>query len=73
MISSIAHGLSYCHNNGIIHHDLKLENILIKTNSAGIITQVKLADFGLWRKTSDKLVAGKDSQGTISYASPEML
>ena len=38
-----------------------------------MITQVKLADFGLSRKTSDKLVAGIHSRGTIAYASPEML
>ena len=73
IIASIAKGLDYCHKKGIMHHDLKLENILVKTNAAGVVNRVKLADFGLSRKTSDKLVAGIDSRGTIAYASPEML
>ena len=52
---------------------MKLENILVKTNHDGLIKRVKLADFGLARKLSDKLEAGEDSRGTLEYAAPEML
>jgi serine/threonine protein kinase len=37
-------GLHYCHNNGVLHRDLKASNLLIDSN--GIL---KLADFGLAR------------------------
>lgn len=58
---------------GYVHHDLKLENILVKVNSKGDITDVKISDFGFARSTSEKLVAGQDSHGTFQYAAPEML
>ena len=58
VIADIALGLDHYHKQGIMHQDLKLENILVKTNSAGLITRVKLADFGLSRKISGNLVAG---------------
>lgn len=73
IIASITRGIDYCHSHGIIHHDLKPENILIKTNRRGEIKRIKLADFGLSRKTIDKLEAGADSRGTLQYAAPEML
>ena len=56
-----------------MHHDIKLENVLVKVNREGIIDKIKLADFGLARPTSDKLLAGVHSQGTLEYAAPEML
>lgn len=65
--------MKHCHDNNIIHHDLKLENILVKTDNDGLIKRVKLADFGLARKLSDKLEAGEDSRGTLEYSAPEML
>ncbi|HZJ64872.1 MAG TPA: serine/threonine-protein kinase [Kofleriaceae bacterium] len=40
--SEIAEGLAYAHHDGVIHRDLKLENILIGANH-----QPKIADFGL--------------------------
>eukprot|EP01126_Amoeba_proteus_P012159 TRINITY_DN1499_c0_g1_i1.p1 TRINITY_DN1499_c0_g1~~TRINITY_DN1499_c0_g1_i1.p1 ORF type:complete len:430 (-),score=93.93 TRINITY_DN1499_c0_g1_i1:167-1456(-) len=42
MIRQCLGGLSYLHGNGVIHHNLKCDNLLI--NSSGI---VKLADFGM--------------------------
>ena len=38
----IISGLSYLHNNGIIHRDLKCDNVLLTTHM-----EVKLCDFGL--------------------------
>lgn len=36
--------MSYCHQNKLIHRDLKLENLLC-TNKEG--TQIKVVDFGI--------------------------
>jgi aurora kinase len=63
-ILSIMKATDYCHQKGIIHRDIKLENILI--NETG---NVKLTDFG-WafqNSTSNGLC------GTDEYISPEML
>ena len=64
--------MEYCHQQGVVHHDLKPENILLKFNDSGQISKIKLADFGLHRKTSESLLAGTDSCGTPEYSAPEM-
>ena len=72
MSNEIVNGVLNCHKMGIIHHDLKPENILVKVNSKSVVKKVKLADFGMSRKTSEVLTAGPDSRGTIAYAAPEI-
>ena len=44
LIHQIVSAMSYCHNRGIVHRDLKLENVLFKTKGENI---VKVADFGI--------------------------
>jgi serine/threonine protein kinase len=39
-------GLHYMHSLGIVHRDLKLENILMHDTGGGMM-EVKIADFGL--------------------------
>ena len=74
VIKCIAKGVLHCHQNDVVHHDLKLENILVKTNSQGVMTKCKITDFGLSRKVpAEQLVAGRDSRGTLEYAAPELL
>ena len=71
----VLEALSYLHRCGIVHRDIKTENILIETIPAGSenrITTVKLIDFGF----STVLLPGKslyDQCGTLSYAAPEVL
>ena len=73
LFEKITNGVLYCHSKGIIHHDLKLENILLNLHSEGTIKSVKLADFGFSRRVSEVLIAGPDSKGTPEYMAPELL
>lgn len=76
----ITEGLAVAHRRGIIHGDLKPENVML--TSAG--SEVKLCDFGIAQRvdmegsnpaneeTRDQ-VQGKSIVGTPSYLSPEAL
>jgi len=42
----IVKGLQHCHSNNVMHRDLKPENILVNVDDEGVITDLRLADFG---------------------------
>ncbi|XP_067226581.1 NUAK family SNF1-like kinase 1 [Chanodichthys erythropterus] len=63
----ITSAVHYCHKNGVVHRDLKLENILLDKD-----LNVKLADFGL----SNRYMRGRCLDtfcGSPLYASPEIV
>ena len=63
-------GLKHCHQNNIVHLDLKPENLVLKSEDPD--SDIVIIDFGCARK----LEAGKtynDRVGTPYYVSPEML
>ena len=58
-------GLETCHDNGISHQDIKLQNILLNSNFT-----IKLIDFGFSRKLKDGLIS--EITGSKYYNAPEM-
>uniref|UniRef100_A0A8C5QU08 non-specific serine/threonine protein kinase n=1 Tax=Leptobrachium leishanense TaxID=445787 RepID=A0A8C5QU08_9ANUR len=63
----IVSAIHYCHKNGIVHRDIKLENILLDEN-----LNVKLADFGLSSLFQRNQVL-ETYCGSPLYASPEIV
>lgn len=62
--------LAHCHKRGLVHCDIKCENILFASRSAD--SELKIADFGLAQllQRGDKLMAGR---GTPEYVAPEVV
>lgn len=75
IVIEIAHAMKYLHKLGMIHRDLKIENIMVNS-----VYETKLVDFGLVR-ISESLFNGYSfveesftkGIGTFAYMSPEML
>lgn len=74
VISQAADGLHYLHENGMVHRDVKPDNILIEVNG-----NAKLLDFGLTLADEEgfedefslAMIFGHDCLGTADYIPPE--
>jgi len=85
VVFQLAEAVAHCHHMGIVHRDLKMENIMFVSKDSD---SIRLIDFGLSKKflsqdeilQNDKLLAQSDkcrmmktACGTAFYMAPEML
>ena len=70
IVYQMALGLKYLHSYGIVHRDLKLENVMMTDSSSTSVP--KLVDFGL-----AKIIGPNEHTtepfGTLGYVAPEIL
>lgn len=67
MFGQLCLGVGYIHGQGVVHRDLKLENVLLDERC-----NVKIADFGFGREFEQRRLM-ETFCGTTGYAAPEML
>jgi len=70
ILIDVAKGLAHAHENGLLHRDVKPQNILIEKSG-----KVKLCDLGLARSTQEdsSLTQTGTAMGTPYYMSPEQI
>ncbi|XP_022173270.1 testis-specific serine/threonine-protein kinase 3-like [Myzus persicae] len=68
----LVNAIEYCHSKGVVHRDIKCENLLMDTNY-----NIKLSDFGFARnemiKKNGQMKTSSTFCGSYAYASPEIL
>ncbi|XP_015172336.1 PREDICTED: cyclin-dependent kinase-like 1 [Polistes dominula] len=67
-IFQVLRGLNFCHNNHIMHRDVKPENVLVSSNGV-----IKLCDFGFARLVGSSKESCTDYVATRWYRAPELL
>ena len=69
IFEAVVEAIAYIHNKGVVHRDIKSNNIKISSNG-----EVKLLDFGIAKsEASQQLTATGAVIGTLQYLSPEQL
>lgn len=76
LLEPVLSALAAAHRAGLIHRDVKPENVLIATDPASGTSRIKVADFGLAKAVSadtQHTVTGGVLIGTVSYLAPELV
>lgn len=64
----ILHGLAHAHSKGVVHKDIKSQNILLNENR-----DVKITDFGIADIMDEEITKTQSLMGTPQYVAPEIL
>jgi len=67
IFSQIIAGVKHCHQHGVLHRDIKLDNILLDKNF-----NVKICDFGVSRLMKEGQLINEQC-GTPAYIAPEII
>lgn len=70
LIEKVLSAVLYCHNHGICHRDIKLDNLLYEDESED--AELKLIDFGFASSVRPGDETMHDQLGTPSYMAPEL-
>jgi eukaryotic-like serine/threonine-protein kinase len=68
IMDAILSGLAAAHRAGIVHRDVKPENVMLAEDG-----RIKIGDFGLARATTANTASGQMLMGTIAYLAPELV
>ena len=74
VLNQLALGLEYIHKSGLIHRDIKHENVLIWVNPEKNLVLMKWADFGLSKPVNEHGTCSMSGvSGTFDWLAPELL
>ncbi len=70
VLVSLCRALAFLHSRGLLHRDIKPDNVLGRFNLQGEFTTLKLVDFGL---AGQHEATYEDAGGTLDYMAPEIV